>query len=399
MATVHVGGRALETRFAIPSGPAGAVRVALDTSGLGLARARVAAALGEPDPFHVRTACLAGGDVVGCDGDVVSADAMDAALLAADRGGEPRIAGLFAGRPPGPMARSIPVDDPTRTWLKWQTSPTRPARLGAVKSWTTAQIGDTDVATVRCVQPLPGGRVALGSDYGLTIVTSSRSEDTFTPFPWPLGSRREARRVEAMAVHEGALHVATSQTSYVWDFGGKVSSKRYGADKEDGYDDLNALLSVGSRLYTAYRTRFEGGVGPDDALSLAADPSGVVFAGTRDGELHVIDGCGPIRRFADHKPRPVRHLAFAEGALWVAAREALHRFDGAAWTERGPEPTGFTVDGFGRLWALAEGKLHVLRDGWIAPVDVALERPWSIAAVPGALWIGGRERVWKIELA
>lgn len=398
MATIHVGGRALQSRFAIPSGSAADVRAALDAAGLGLARVRVAAAVGDPDPFHVRAACLAGGDVIGAPGDPVTPDAMDAVLLAADARGEPMLAGLFAGRPPGPMARSIPIDDASRTWLRWQTGPTRPARIGAVKSWSTAQIGDTDVATVRCVQPLPGGKVALGSDYGLTIVTSTRSEDTFTPFPWPLGSRREARRVEAMTVHNGALHVATSQTAYVWDFAAKVTSKRYGADREDGYDDLNALLSVGSRLYTAYRTHFEGGVGPDDVISMAADPSGVVFAGTRNGELHVIDGCGPVRRFADHKPRPVRHIAWAEGALWVAAREALHRFDGASWTERGPEPTGFTVDGFGRLWALAEGKLHVLRDGWIQRVEAPLERPWAIAAVPGALWIGGRERVWKVEI-
>lgn len=399
MRDVLVGGARLPTRFAIPSGPARDVLAALDASALGLARARVAARLGDPDPFHLRTALAAAPDaqVVGTDGARLSADAADAALLAADvasgRDPEPALAGLFAGRPPGPAARGVPVDDPRRTWLRWQSRPTRPARVRGVRSWSTAEIGDADVATVRCVQPIPGG-VALGSDYGLTLAKGDR----FTPFPWPLGSRREARRVEAMAVHERCLHVATSQTLYVWDFAQKVTSRRHGPDAEDGFDDLNALLSANCRIYAGYRARFQGGDGPLDTLALTADPSGVVFAGTRDGQLHAVDGGGPIRTFADHKPRPVRHLAFAEGALWVAALDALHRFDGASWSAQTPEPTGLAVDPEGRLWALAEGRLFVLDDGALRPVDVALERPWALAAVPGALWIGGRERVWKVEL-
>ncbi len=398
--TVGVGAARLPTRFAVPSGPADTVLDALDGSALGLARARIAARLGQPDPFHVRAALAHEGTapVDGNTGDALTADAADAALLRADLASgsapDPALAGLFAGRPPGPLARGVPLDDPRRSWLRWQSRPTRPARVGAVSSWTCKEIGDTEVATIRCVAGLPGGAVALGSDYGLT----THKNGVFTPFPWPLGSRREARRVEAMAVHRGHLHVATSQTLYVWDFAGKVNSRRHGPDQEDGYDDLNALLSDGDRLYAGYRTRFEGGVGPADTLSLAADASGVVYAGTRAGEVHVVDGGGPIRTFADHKPRPVRHLAHAEGALWVAALGALHRFDGASWSARGPEPTALSVDPEGRLWALAEGRLHVLSGGELVRVDVALERPWSLVAVPGALWIGGRERVWKVTL-
>jgi hypothetical protein len=159
---------------------------------------------------------------------------------------------------------------------------------------------------------------------------------------------------------------------------------------------------VGGRLYTGYRTRFDGGHGPKDAIALAADPAGVVFAGTRSGELHVADGGGPIRVFSDGKPRPVRHLAFAAGALWVAAANTLHRFDGAAWTARGPEPTALAVDPDGRLWALAEGHLFALAgagaDWALEAVDVPLERPWSLAATGDAVWIGGRERAWRIAV-
>ncbi|MDP2315142.1 MAG: hypothetical protein Q8P41_19740 [Pseudomonadota bacterium] len=395
---VGVGATSLATRFAVPSGPAERVLEALDDAGLGLARARIAARLGDPDPFHVRVALTTETQpVTGTVGVALTPDAADAVLLAADvvRGTDPdpALAGLFAGRPPGPCARAVPVDDARRSWLRWQFRPTRPARVGEVQSWTAAEIGDTEVATIRCVQPLPGGAVALGSDYGLTIWKNG----TFSPFPWPLGSRREARRVESMAVHRGHLHIATTQTLYVWDFAAKVTSRRHGPDEEDGFDDLNALLSAGDRLYAAYRTRFEGGVGPPDAIAMAADPTGVVYAGTRDGELHVVDGGGPIRRFADQKPRPVRHLAWAEGSLWVAALGTLHRFDGAAWSAHGPEPTALAVDPEGRLWALAEGRLHLLVAGTLQPVDVALERPWSLAAVAGGLWIGGRERAWHVR--
>jgi hypothetical protein len=108
--------------------------------------------------------------------------------------------------------------------------------------------------------------------------------------------------------------------------------------------------------------------------------------------------------FADHKPRPIRHLAHARGALWVAALGALHRFDGASWSTipEAPEPTALAVDAAGRLWALAAGALHVV----VGPVGherlrrvpIALERPWSLAATRGSLWIGGRERVWRVTL-
>lgn len=397
MALVRVGDRALPTRFAVPSGRAADVLATLEAQGVGLARARVASRLGDPDPFPLRAALAASPDaaVTGAEGDVLSADAVDALLLAADAACDPALAGLFAGRPPGPLARAVPVDDPRRPWLRWPARPAPPARVGKVETWTTAEIGDTPVATVRCAEPLPGGGVALGSDYGLTLWQNG----AFQPFPWPRGSRREARRVEAMAVSGGRLWIATTQALYDWDFAAKVGNRRHGEDEEGGYDDLTAMLSTGDRLLLGYRTRFEGASGPRDVLAMARDPSGVVYAGTRHGELHVIDACGPVRVFADSKPRPVRHVAFAQGALWVASAGALHRFDGAAWSSSTPEPTALAVDRHDRLWALAEGGLHLLDGGALRPVPVALERPWSLATTPGALWIGGRERVWRVAVA
>ncbi len=367
---------------------------ALEEAGLGLARARVAAVVGDPDPFPVRTALVADPDaaVTGTPGLPVTRDQAEAALVAA--GHHPSLAGLFAFHPPGPMVRGVPVDDPARRYLRWRGEPAPPARLGARTTWTTAQIGDDPAATVRCLTAIPGG-LALGSDYGLSLWRRGQ----FEPFPWPRGSRREARRVEAMTVSGTTLYVATQQALVTWDFRSEPRTRKHGPDQEDGYDDLLALLATEDRLYVGWRTRFEGGIGPADAISLAADPTGVVYAGTRAGELHVVDGGGPIRRFADAgKGRPVRHLAFAEGALWVAAAGALHRFDGASWEEvAGGEPTALGVDDRGRLWAIRDGRVLVLDGGALTPVPFELDRPWCLGFTPGAVWVGGVGVVGRLE--
>ncbi|MFZ5479835.1 MAG: hypothetical protein ACOZNI_23930 [Myxococcota bacterium] len=382
----RVGDREVATRFHVPSGRAGDVLARLDREALGLARARVAAKLGLPDPFHLREALAADPDarVEGQDGEPLDADAANAALVAA--GEVPELHGLFAWAPPGPKVRALPV---AREALRWPRTDPPPAQVGRVETWTTAEIGDADVATVRCALAVPGG-VALGSDYGLTL----RRRGVFEPFPWPGGARREARRVECMALHEGRLVVGTTQTLYAWDLRERVTSEKYGADDEGGYDELACVLSTGDRLYRGFRTGLHGGVGPRDALSLAADPAGVVFAGTRKGELHVVDG-GLLRAFG---PRPVRHLAWADGRLWVAADGACHTFDGVAWSRVEPEPTAFAVDPRGRLWALAEGRLHVGEGAALREVPVALERPWCLAATGRELWIGGKGRVWCVEI-
>lgn len=253
-------------------------------------------------------------------------------------------------------------------------------------------MGDAAVATVRCVVAVPGG-VALGSDYGLTLYRNG----TFEPFPWPVGSRREARRVEAMVVHDGALHVATSATGYRWDFLTPPTFRKHGQDHEGGWDELFCMLSAGGVMYEGWRTRFVGADGPPDVISLC-EAAGVVYAGTRDGGLfRIFEGKSDlVRRFEKGKGRPVRHLASAGGYLWAAAADSLHRWDGSTWESRGSEPTAFTTDSDGGLWALGEGKLWRERGGWLVPVPSPVVRPWAMAAAGEALWIGGRERIWRM---
>jgi hypothetical protein len=418
--------RELVSAWAAPA-PAGTARAwgsALEEAGLTLSRARVAARLGLPDPFGLREAVLgappdARVEVLDPSGAPLTPDSVLAALVAAldadPSADADLLPGLLAHLAPGPCVRAV-VSARALPGLRWRAhgnlhadAPPR-GRTGEVLSWTTQAIGDDPVATVRAIAALPDGTVALGSDYGLTLAR----EGGFTPFPWPAGARREARRVEAMAVHGRQLLVATTQALYTAALPlsdgpsrGQVTSRRHPADREDGYDDLNALCSVGGRLLEGWRTRLVGGEGPRDVLSFAVDPAGVVYAGTRHGDLHVVDGAspvapGPLRSFGVGKPRPVRHLAFARGALWVAADGALHRFDGAAWSTLTPEPTALCVDGVGRLWVLAEGALWCVEGPpgaeVLQPQPVALERPWALGAVDGALWVGGRERIWRVAL-
>lgn len=420
---VRVGGQTVLTRYAVPSGTVRQVSASLEEAGLGVALARIAARVGNPDPFPLRSllgALLAtdpGAPVSGCDGEPLTADGVQARLLRAalERAGgavDPGFAGLWAFAPPGPRVRAVPVDGGGDAPLRWRGTDPLPPRVTRVETWTTAAIGDEAVATVRCIAALPAhfgpGAVALGSDYGLTLWT----RDGFTPFPWPRGARREARRVEALAASDTTLHVGTSQVLTTWDGVGEPRSQRHAADQEDGYDDLLALLAVDARVLRAYRTRFEGGAAPPDVLCLAADPAGIVYAGTRRGELHVVDGGGPIRTFEEPgaaRPRPVRHLAWADGALYVAAAGALHRFDGARWTAEPGEPVALATDAGGRLWMVREGALRVRWAGAFRPVPLVEEanvrpevrpevRPWSLGVTGDAVWVGGVGRVWRVSL-
>ena len=56
------------------------------------------------------------------------------------------------------------------------------------------------------------------------------------------------------------------------------------------------------------------------------------------------------------------------------------------------------MDPLGRLWAIAEGGLWRLQGDWIERVDVKLDRPWALGATTEHLWIGGKERVWRLAL-
>ncbi|MCB9761231.1 MAG: hypothetical protein H6739_15425 [Alphaproteobacteria bacterium] len=277
-----------------------------------------------------------------------------------------RLLGRLLGRPTPPPSSG---DDP-------------PAVQDRLDS---AALGLPDHATVRCLLPLPDGGLALGSDYGLTLWR----EGQLTPFPFPQGARRESRRVEAMAVFDGTLHVGTQTSFYTWPFHGEAAGRGRPRDGAGGYDDLRALFATPDRLLQGWRTHLEGGEGPPECLCFAAGWGGAVFAGTLDGALWQVDGA-EVRRFErDGRGRPVRHLAFAHGALWVAAAGGLHRWDGAAWQTRGGEPYALHADPGGTLWALEAGRLWRSTDGgWPRPLPLRFARPWALGSTPGRLWIG-----------
>ena len=329
----------------------------------------------------------------------LTADRADAALVAAAvAAGRPLAGlwGLFAGRPPGPAVRAVAVDDARFGFLRFgRTEPPPAPAWGRPERWSTAQLGDEPAATVRCVVEVPGG-VALGSDYGLTLWRRGR----FEPFPWPAGARREARRVEAMAMHQGALWIATSQCLVSWDFRGEPTLRKHGADDEQGWDELRCLLSTPGGLLRGLRTGLVGVEGAPplrEVFALAATPGGVVYAGTGSGQLHVVGGGAPIATLGGPH-RPVRHLAFADGLLHVAAGDQHHVFDGCTWSRSAPEPTAFAVDARGRLWLVAEGGVYAWTRGGPVRLDLAVERPWALAATADRLWIGGREAVWSVPI-
>ena len=135
-----------------------------------------------------------------------------------------------------------------------------------------------------------------GRGCGACHVVASWRQERFEPFPWPRGSRREARRVEAMALHQGSLLVATSQALVTWDRQGEPKTRKHGPDQEEGYDDLNALLSVDDRLYQGWRTHFEGGVGPAVEAPLHAERLRELFRRLDDARFDLDLRLRPIER-------------------------------------------------------------------------------------------------------
>jgi hypothetical protein len=247
-----------------------------------------------------------------------------------------------------------------------------------------AELGLPEHAMVRCILPLPTGDVALGSDYDLTLWRAGR----FMAFPFPQGARRESRRVESMAVHDGVLHIATMRSRFEWPFRGQAAGKGHPLDGAGGFDDLRAVFSDGARLLMGWRLRLVGAEGPPESIAFVT-AWGRTFSGTIDGQLWEIDG-EKVRDFvAMGKGRPVRHLGFAFDQLWACAAGALHRWDGETWARRDKEPYALHTDARGRLWLLAEGGLWVSEDGgWPHPVKLTLDRPWALGSTDRRLWIG-----------
>ncbi len=191
-----------------------------------------------------------------------------------------------------------------------------------------------------------------------------------------------------MALHGGALYVTTQKNWYRWDFTGEARGRGFERDAYGVVVELRTFHRAPGGLLTAWSDRLEGGQGPGELIAFANTPLGV-FGGTLDGQLWCIDQ-GLVRRFArDGRPEPVRYLAWAHDRLWVASAGALHTWDGAAWKEHAGEPYALHAGPDGTLWTLRKGELQVSRQGeWPAPVPLPLTRPWALAAVGGALWIG-----------
>jgi hypothetical protein len=278
--------------------------------------------------------------------------------------------------------------------------PAPPAsELEVLGRWPAAALGLPEHATFRCLLPLPGGGMALGSDYGMALWRGG----AFEPFPFPEGARRESRRVESMAVYGGVLYLASAKNWYTWPFEGEAAGRGLPRDEHGVVDDLRCFHVSGGRLITAWRTRMEGADGPPDAICFTESPAGT-WAGTIDGGLYRLDpeGATLVRRFsdADGKPWPVRYLAWTRGGLWVAAGRALHRLEGDTWTSREGEPYALLAAADDRLWTLRAGALWVDDGRWTRRVEAGLTRPWSLGQdAGGALWIGELGRVSRVRPA
>jgi len=240
--------------------------------------------------------------------------------------------------------------------------------------WSAQALDLPSHATFRCLLDLGGGDLAAGSDYGLAL----RRGGAWSPFPFPAGARREARRVESLALHEGALHVVSARNHYAWPFAGVARGAGFPRDAYKADIELRAVFAhPDGRLLRAWRTHLEGAGGPGDLISFATDGE-QVYAGSLDGRLVVVDG-PEIRRFDG----PVRYLAWSDGALHVAAAGGLHTWRSGAWSEQSGEPYALH-EHEGALYALRGGALW--RDG--LRLAIPFVRPWSLGSAGVHLAVG-----------
>lgn len=245
--------------------------------------------------------------------------------------------------------------------------------MRATQRWTSSQLGLPAHATFRCLLELPDGGLAAGSDYGLVL----RQRGTWAPFPFPRGARREARRVESLALHEGSLVVVSARNQYVWPFSGTARGTGFPRDAYKADIELRAVFShPDGRLLRAWRTHLDGGEGPGEIISFATDGERV-YGGTLDGRLVQVDG-DELRRFEG----PVRHLAW-HGGLHVAADGGHHVLEGGTWRTTPGEPYGLHAHR-GSLYALRRGALW--RDGRRLPIE--LQRPWALGSAGAELAVG-----------
>jgi hypothetical protein len=259
--------------------------------------------------------------------------------------------------------------------------------------FSAASLGQPEHARFRCLLPLGGKDIALGTDYGLVLYRQGRFED----FPFPAGARRESRCIESMALHEGQLYVATTRNWYVWDFEGEASGRGFPTDAHGEFDEIRTFFSTPGGLLKAWRSHLEGAEGPADCLCFARSPL-AIYAGCRDGALHRL-GEGEIHRFkTEGYAAPIRHLAYSDGSLWVGAAGALHRLREGAWQSREEEPFALSVDPQGQLWSAHPSGLRRSQGDW--PTDAGgefqIERPWSLAHTEGSTWVGTLGGVYSL---
>lgn len=263
-------------------------------------------------------------------------------------------------------------------------------RLRELGRWATPALGLPAHATVRCIQELPTGDVALGSDYDMLLYRAGH----FLPFPFPQGARRESRSVDSMAVVDGVLYVGTQRSRFTWPLRGQAQGRGHPQDGAGGFDDLRRIYAAPWGLVCGWRTHLEGAEGPPECISFATAWQGKVYAGTLDGQLWQLNG-DLVRTFSEGgRGRPIRHLAFAHGRLWVAGAGALHRWDGQTWEQRPGEPYELHTDPDGALWSLYEGGLWVSEAGdWPSRVPAPLQRPWALGSAGRQLWVGAKGSV------
>ena len=245
--------------------------------------------------------------------------------------------------------------------------------MKALRRWTASQLALPAHATFRCLLSLGGDDLAVGSDYGLVLYR----DRSWAPFPFPRGARREARRVESLALHDGALVVVSARNQYVWPFSGTARGTGFPRDAYKADVELRAVFAhPDGRLLRGWRTHLEGGEGPGELISFTTDGTRV-FGGTLDGRLVQVDGA-ELRRFEG----PVRSLAWP-GGLHVAADGAHHLWRDGAWSSTPGEPYALHAHG-GALYSLRRGALWC--GGQRLPLE--LQRPWALGSAGRHLAIG-----------
>jgi len=276
-----------------------------------------------------------------------------------------------------------------KTQVRARPTAATPAPIDLLSSehhFTAADLGLPTHAVFRCFAELPENAVAVGSDYGLVILNGDR----FEPFPLPQGARREMRDIQDLAWDGTWLHVVSAKNAYRWNLANELHTQAFPKDGKGGFEEMRCVLAGPKGMIEAWRTRWvlQGQSRPSKDILCMATDNDRVFFGSRNGQLGIL-GDEVLHDFG----QPIRHMAWAHDRLWIAAAKAF-------WTLvpgspplqiEDREPFGLCTDPHGRLW-----RLHATGPGYSEhgevpnPLDVEINRPWSIGVNKTGLWIGQR---------